>query len=89
MQYPAIHQGENDLLLYPNPANETINIAFNGVGQKLYSICLFDGFGRMVLKNVTNNNKFAMNISNLQAGIYIVNVIDSKGKNYTAKFIKQ
>ena len=75
--------------LYPNPAQETINIIFN---TKLYrsekTLEILDLTGRQILKLKTYSNSIPINITSLSRGIYMFRGT-SESKTYTYKFIKQ
>jgi arabinogalactan endo-1,4-beta-galactosidase len=58
-------QKKNELRLYPNPASE--KVYFKGLDNYTeVSVC--DVFGRLILKNKTNEN--SLDISELESGIY-------------------
>lgn len=71
--------------LYPNPANQSIHIQgidFNdGVQVKIMSI---DG---KVMQDETSNQSI-INISDLNTGMYFMELTDSNGKTSVTKFIK-
>jgi len=73
---------ENEFLslnLFPNPANEKITVEIaNDVGQK-YNLSVFDACGKKVIsKNQINRNKFEIDISGLNEGIYICEIKSDK-----------
>ncbi|MGI8893274.1 MAG: T9SS type A sorting domain-containing protein, partial [Bacteroidia bacterium] len=60
--------GKNEIFVYPNPTNETLNI----VGLDLNNdnkILLFDLTGRIVLEKTIESNE--INLDKLQSGIYL------------------
>ena len=63
-------------ILYPNPATDKLIIEFTNVLDKNATFVLYDLSGReMIRYNLEEtNNKFNINISTLQSGIYIYNV---------------
>jgi hypothetical protein len=64
--------GENssaDIQVYPNPANNFINIKFNSPAADL-KLELFDITGRMVLTTDLSGNQ-KINIGHLEDGLYI------------------
>ena len=68
------------LNLYPNPANQEVNIALNGAA--LESVVIVDQFGRTVkVSNVSN-----INVSDLATGVYQVILYTDKG-NITRKLV--
>ncbi|MFK8059805.1 MAG: T9SS type A sorting domain-containing protein [Polaribacter sp.] len=71
--------------MYPNPANNSLNISANGNIEKAE---IFNVLGKKVQSFNLNSSKETLDISNLSTGIYLVKyVVDNKVG--TAKFIKQ
>lgn len=58
-------QNKNELRLYPNPASE--KVYFKGL-DNYTEVSVYDVFGRLILKNKTNEN--SLDISELESGIY-------------------
>lgn len=92
--YPAsCVAGVNDLFnnkgirVYPNPTKGQLNIAINDYSGKL-SIQVFDLNGRNVYNQDVNNfnTESAINLSNLQSGMYLIKV-DGENVSYTQKII--
>ena len=68
------------LNLFPNPANQEVNIALNGAA--LESVVIVDQFGRTVkVSNVSN-----INVSDLATGVYQVILYTDKG-NITRRLV--
>lgn len=72
---------EASVNVYPNPANNVLNIQGEGIQQ----VDLMDINGRTVM---SSNEAGSMNISNLACGIYIVRVVTNQGVS-TQKIIKK
>ena len=74
--------------VFPDPATNFITIETAGIeGSLQYEI--FDLIGKQVSKGVLKNSKEnVINISNLQEGLYLLNVWDGK-ERYCRKFIKE
>lgn len=83
-----ISQIENTLSIYPNPTNENITINFIS-SSKNTSVKIYDTTGRIV-KNIENvrSGENTINISELEAGLYILNLQDDNN-SVTKRFIKQ
>ncbi len=74
--------------IYPNPASTALTVeAINskGVEQK---INIIDITGRTLLHQLSNKEKVNFDISELAAGVYIVEIISSN-KKYNFKLVKQ
>ncbi len=67
--------GLSNVKIYPNPANDLLNIDYNKNGDDAIEISVIDQFGRVItsingLSNGFNHN--TMNVSNLGSGVYYV-----------------
>jgi len=74
----------SELKLYPNPANDLLNIESELI---INSIQVFDFFGRKVAE-LKYNNINQIDVSKLQAGNYILELNTDKGI-FSSKFVKQ
>lgn len=71
--------------LYPNPANSAFEVYTNAIGD--YTITMIDITGRLVYTSeIAQNNKGIMDVSQLQNGIYFVQVTGN-GQTTTQKII--
>ena len=81
--------GIDSIKLYPNPATDKLNIAFNA-GNGDYNISVTDMLGRTVINNNYKGLFGAQNIelpvSQLNAGHYIMNINDGNA-SYSTKFV--
>ncbi|GAB4207286.1 MAG: hypothetical protein Fur0023_17970 [Bacteroidia bacterium] len=75
-----------EVVIYPNPARETLNLRFNAILNT--EINIMDISGRVVKKTYLNGNNLNINISDLQSGIYYINIKDNDN-NISKKFIKE
>lgn len=71
--------------LYPNPATDVVNI--KGLENNLKSIEVYNIAGQKVIAT-TNNNLKTINISQLEAGVYFVNLY-TENASKTIKLIKK
>lgn len=88
----SIFNRQVPLNLYPNPARNVFSIDINPGGQGIAYINLTDTSGRLVKqwkKNyTTGDNNFTLGISNVDAGIYIVQITLSENKRkYSGKLV--
>ncbi len=67
--------------IFPNPVGSMLNISS---GSKIDSFNIYDMNGRLVLSNLVNANSYSNSISELQTGIYVLEIIS----NNTSKFDK-
>jgi hypothetical protein len=78
-----------DMLVYPNPAKDELGVVT--VGEILgKSIQIMDMSGKVHkdVKIVENSHKTTIDITDLPAGIYLVNLTALNGKSYIQKFYK-
>ena len=71
----------SDLLIYPNPAAETINVKMSEEG----TLKIFDLQGQLIQSHdLFENNLKIISLSDMESGVYLYQFNDSKGK-----FVKQ
>jgi len=76
-----------NLSLYPNPANNVITLKTD---LSVINVTVFNSLGQEVIsKNSDFTNINTFNISDLNSGIYIININTEDGRTTTKKFIKQ
>ena len=80
----GIEESQNELLIYPNPAYNMLNI--NGIGEGNYSI--FNILGEVIYNNVVNQDKITIDISSLQSGKYFVQVERNGELSKMSSFVK-
>lgn len=73
------------LTIYPNPANQTIQIQSGDI--KLAKIEIFNMLGNKFIQKSSQNNE-AIDVSNLPHGVYLVKATNTNGAASVAKFIK-
>lgn len=79
---------DSDVVLYPNPSNDHINIEFNTDELDLSSIGLFDVNGRLISRTNTNSDRIRIDIGGLPEGLYHLRMLSKKGLLATKSFIK-
>ena len=79
------NESQNELTVYPNPANQNIVILTNFIGEN--TITIIDAVGNNVMQMNTSETLLEINISNLPAGMYSVLLQNTNGQNST-HFIK-
>ena len=86
----GIHSNtENNVAVYPNPAQRLLNIDLSGF-KGATEIRLFDINGRQIINQKANLTNNQLNISKLYKGIYLVKVMDRNSNVIvTKKFIKE
>ena len=81
----------NNISLYPNPAGETLNVTLYAEQESAINIQVLNQLGQEAIYKSENlslgNNKFTLNISDLQNGYYTIKLIASDGTVVQEKFI--
>ena len=73
--------------VYPNPAGEVVYVELDGT--EIAQTVLYDLQGRMVYSQTPQNSPVAtLNLRDLPAGVYLLHVTDTNGKEYWRKIIK-
>jgi hypothetical protein len=76
----------SQLVAYPNPAQQSINLHVNGQNNEISRIMLFDMVGKQVYDSgdiLTKRSQ--LNVSNLNNGMYVVRAITSTGQVLSTK----
>ena len=77
---------DNNILVYPNPANNVINITSNNID--IYSIDLYNVIGELILsKSDVNSKMIIINKNELNSGIYISKITDINGNSIVRNII--
>ena len=80
----------NDFKLYPNPANDKINIVLKDALTDIYYITISTVEGRIVMMLPQPQWENGIDISGLEAGTYLLQMMDKETKSTTTKkFIKK
>jgi PKD repeat protein len=67
---------EKDVLIYPNPAKDRLNI---NSGIRIESITIFDMNGQQKVKTADSGYNYSINLGNLSEGTYILRIMTEKG----------
>jgi hypothetical protein len=78
---------KNKIKLYPNPTQNNLNIELpKNIDVTIKSIKIANSLGQLVCEQ--NNPNTTINVSQLQSGIYFINLTTNYG-NWNGKFIKE
>ncbi len=75
------------ILVYPNPAQNVINIQ-NNAAEQINEVIMFNTIGEMVLSQYVYETKFSIGVNDLPRGIYFLN-IKTENQVITKKVIIQ
>ena len=89
----AIKVTANNMLLYPNPAKDVLNVNLNSSGNSVASLSVMDASGKAVLSKNINSAKgetiIQLDVSHLSSGTYFIRLIAADGSvKAENKFIK-
>ena len=79
----------NNLSVYPNPANNIVNIKFDSPQNASNIITLLNVVGKIVYQDIIIGNKTPLSVSNLQDGIYFLQVENEERKTVKKISIKK
>ncbi|MBO7491007.1 MAG: T9SS type A sorting domain-containing protein [Bacteroidales bacterium] len=81
-----------DMALYPNPANNKVTVALSSMEAANATLSIYNLMGQCVYAEPINvmegNNFISVNISNLNAGVYVVNVKTAQGTSTQKLIVK-
>jgi len=77
---------DNNLVVYPNPAKDFINIKL--INSNILNVKIYSLDGKLV-KTVSASNMKRIDISDIKSANYIVNVLDNKGNSFSTSIIKK
>lgn len=85
--------GIGPLEIMPNPAGASLNIKFNSPNNSNIKIMVIDLVGSVKIteeqKATSGENTYALGLSKLAQGVYLLKVSSSDGSTRTVKFVKQ
>ena len=82
-----IEVAENDFVIYPNPVNDRLYIETQTLTQTL-TIEIYDVYGRRQELSAISGQQSAINVANLNSGIYFVKVVTENGE-VVKRFVKK
>lgn len=72
-----------EILVYPNPVKENLQINFKGISAGAYTLVMVDALGKLIFESETsvseNEERFQIRLNEIAAGDYFLSV---KGKNF-------
>ncbi|HHH53943.1 MAG TPA: T9SS type A sorting domain-containing protein [Bacteroidetes bacterium] len=75
-------------IIYPNPANNELNINLGNVTESMI-VEIYNTDGKKVIYKKISTSRGKIDISDVQSGVYFVNILKDNGEAITKKvFIK-
>ena len=68
---------EKNILVYPNPASDKVNVELKKKGTQLKQISIIDMYGKSQEKELNNNNE--IDVSSFAEGLYFICITTDKG----------
>jgi len=79
----------SELMCYPNPATNMLNLSWDMQGDSKTTISVMDVSGKIIIPSLTTDHlPITINTSSLSAGMYFVKAVNGKATQ-TVKFVKQ
>ena len=75
---------QNDIALFPNPTQNTLNVV--GLNYTVKTVSIYNLHGKLIYENTNGNT--AIDVSNLTHGLYFTKITTEKGV-FTKKFLKE
>ena len=79
---------ENDFVMYPNPANNTLNFNYSSLDSNDMSVSITDMQGRIISNMELNSTNSIMDVSELSTGMYQVVILNGNTILGTKKLLK-
>jgi len=77
---------ENHLVMYPNPANDVLNVQLSGLADRS-EMTIINLIGEKVIQTTLNSSLHQQDISGLKPGIYFLIIRDGE-QTVSGRFIK-
>jgi len=76
---------DRSIQVYPNPVIDELSFS---AGAQYKELSIYDVKGQQVIRLVSDKNVSSIDVSKLDAGYYVVRLVDSDGEKHQGKFIK-
>jgi hypothetical protein len=80
--------GQFDVKIFPNPANEVLNVSIS-FAQELEMKIIGANGQLLQQRKLAPQNNHSINVSSLRAGVYILQLKDKMGRTVTERFTKR
>ncbi|MBA3828703.1 MAG: T9SS type A sorting domain-containing protein [Taibaiella sp.] len=83
---PTVVNHNSTFVIYPNPGTSNVTISSSEEGN--YLVSMYNVTGQRVMTVESNQKMTNINIAQLKAGIYFVNIRTQDGQQQTVRFVK-
>jgi len=80
---------KQQLIVYPNPAQDQVQFAINIQGEKIEAFEIYDNSGRLIAQQKSDSYLVSFSVVDLPQGMYIVKIISNNQKQFVGKFVKE
>jgi hypothetical protein len=81
---PAVY---SDVVLYPNPTTEVLNISMFGLNTATKTLKIYNSIGQLIFMDTINSDTYTLNTASLSSGVYTITVLDNKKYLAKKKFV--
>lgn len=81
----GLEEENNEVSVYPNPVNDVLNFKLNAA---ISSVAIYNLDGKLISKENVNSNFYNVSLENLEAGVYLYELITSNGTTIKNNFVK-
>jgi hypothetical protein len=74
--------------MYPNPVSESLTLVYTGEILPSTEIVVTDIAGRIVLRQSLRQEQQTLDVSRLQAGLYVLSLMEGDNRTMTERFVK-
>lgn len=85
----ALNEDLHGVRLYPNPTSNSVTVSLNSTETKELHYSITNLVGEIMQEGVIKEKETTLDIHNLSSGMYVVNVIGSKGDRWSGKVVKE
>ena len=79
---------DNPFKIFPNPAHDNLTVELNG-SSEVYKAEIINASGKTLKTTRLTDGSNTIYINSFSAGLYLIRITDTKGKEYKQRFIKQ
>lgn len=80
---------EDAFKIHPNPANEQLNLHFNGSPGAQDEIVISDSQGRQIIRTSLSGNQTSIDIRSLPKGFYVIHILSDNTVAHSQQFLKE
>ena len=79
---------ENNILIFPNPASDYLNLSFNHSNKTEATIEFLNMYGQCIKKDIFSENEIQFSLKDIENGVYFIRIMVTNNE-YVSMIIKQ